>query len=248
MQEIRLGVVDDHEVVRYGVAYSIAQDDGAGELPRIVMAADGPDVDALLGPEGDDAQGDECGGAAGAAGGASGPAGFSCDVVLLDMFLGDGTDPGHNVTRLRAAGAEVVVFSVADDPVAVRAALRAGAVGVVPKTAPATAMTDAVRRAAAGLEVGTALWAPALAADLPFTSAGLSPRECEALELYATGLPMRAVAVRMGVAETTVKEMLRRIRDKYRRAERPAPTKIDLRQRAVEDGLLPRTPARRGRS
>lgn len=216
MRQIRLGVVDDHEVVRNGVAYAIAQrDQPRGERP-IWFCSEGADVTSLLSRT-------------------------PCDVVLLDMFLGDGSEPGANVARLRDWGAEVLVFSVADDPVAVRAALRHGALGVIPKTALAETMMAAVRRAAEGLEVGTALWAPALAGDAHFTSAGLSPREREALKLYAAGLPLKAVAARMGVADTTVKELLSRIRNKYRRADRPAPTKVDLRQRAVEDGILPPT-------
>ncbi|MBT2549603.1 hypothetical protein [Arthrobacter sp. ISL-65] len=43
----------------------------------------------------------------------------------------------------------------------------------------------------------------------------------------------------MGVAESTVKKNIDRVREKYEAAGRPAGTKIDLYRRAVEDGILP---------
>ena len=47
------------------------------------------------------------------------------------------------------------------------------------------------------------------------------------------------VARRLGMYPETLKTHLRRIRQKYREADRPAPTRRDLYVRAVEDGLLP---------
>ena len=47
-----------------------------------------------------------------------------------------------------------------------------------------------------------------------------------------------AVAERLGVAYSTAKENINRIRVKYVEVGRPAPTKIDLLRRAMEDGLV----------
>ena len=63
-----------------------------------------------------------------------------------------------------------------------------------------------------------------------------------ALQLYATGLPMKSVARKMGIGEETVKQYLGRVRLKYALAGRAAPTKLELYHRAVEDGHLPPTP------
>lgn len=49
----------------------------------------------------------------------------------------------------------------------------------------------------------------------------------------------RRVAHLTGLAGPTVKEYIDRIRAKYARVGRPAPTKVDLYRRAVEDGVLP---------
>ncbi|HJD51746.1 MAG TPA: DNA-binding response regulator, partial [Candidatus Rothia avistercoris] len=46
------------------------------------------------------------------------------------------------------------------------------------------------------------------------------------------------VARRMGIKQSAVKTNIDRIREKYARIGRPAPTKIDLRIRAIEDGLV----------
>jgi len=39
--------------------------------------------------------------------------------------------------------------------------------------------------------------------------------------------------------ENSAKEYLRRIRAKYGEAARPAPSKVDLLRRAIEDGIVP---------
>jgi DNA-binding CsgD family transcriptional regulator len=71
---------------------------------------------------------------------------------------------------------------------------------------------------------------------------GLSAQETRALQLYATGMPMKSVARRMRISEETAKQYLGRVRQKYARVNRAAPTKIDLYHRAVEDGHLPSHP------
>ena len=49
---------------------------------------------------------------------------------------------------------------------------------------------------------------------------------------------MKSVARRLGVSIHTAKGYIDRVRDKYTRAGRETSTKLDLHQRAVEDGLL----------
>ena len=66
----------------------------------------------------------------------------------------------------------------------------------------------------------------------------LSARERDVLRLYAAGLPLKAVADRLGIAYSTAKENITRVRVKYVEVGRPAPTKVDLLRRAMEDGLV----------
>lgn len=160
------------------------------------------------------------------------------DVVLLDLTLGDGTTVTENVTRLVVDGSSVVIHSVADRPAAVREALAAGAAGVISKSSPLDDVLAAVTTVARGEALNNVEWASAVEGDRAFADAQLSGREREVLRLYATGLPLKVVAERLGVAYSTAKENITRIRVKYVDVGRPAPTKVDLLRRAMEDGIL----------
>ncbi|GAB3608504.1 MULTISPECIES: response regulator transcription factor [Humibacter] len=207
---VRVGIVDDHESVRLGLQAACLQ---AG---YDVLAA-GPTVSAVL-----DALADA-----------------DPDVIVLDLSLGDGSSITENVKRVQATGAGVLVHSIADQVASVREALAAGAAGVIPKSAPTTTLMAAIKSVAAGDVLNNLEWASAIDADSEFAKAQLGRRERDVLHLYASGLPLKAVAEQLGVAHSTAREYLDRIRTKYVQVGRPAPTKMDLLRRAVEDGILP---------
>ena len=50
------------------------------------------------------------------------------------------------------------------------------------------------------------------------------------------------MALELGISRETVLDHIRRIRAKYAKVERPAPTKVELYQRAIEDGVIPEKP------
>ena len=52
-------------------------------------------------------------------------------------------------------------------------------------------------------------------------------------------MPMKSVARKMTISQETAKQYLGRVKEKYSRAGRAAPTKLELYYRAVEDGHLP---------
>ena len=167
--------------------------------------------------------------------------GRSADVVLLDLDLGDGTTVAGNVAAILAAGPAVLVLSASDRPLAVRAAMQAGARGYALKNEqPARYGWRSGRLPRAGTGSPRA-WPTSL---LPMTppTARLSHQERRTLQLYATGLPMKSVARKMTISEETVKQYLGRVREKYAHAGRAAPTKLELYYRAVEDGHLPPPP------
>ncbi|MDQ1131393.1 response regulator transcription factor [Microbacterium sp. SORGH_AS_0888] len=160
------------------------------------------------------------------------------DVVVLDLTLGDGTTVTENVTRVTEDGSSVIIYSVADRPAAVREALAAGAVGVVGKSSPIEDVVAAIAAVGRGDVLTGVEWASAVDGDREFAAAQLSAREREVLRLYAAGLPLKIVADRLGIAFSTAKENITRIRLKYTDVGRPAPTKVDLHRRALEDGIL----------
>jgi DNA-binding NarL/FixJ family response regulator len=163
------------------------------------------------------------------------------DVVVLDLMLGDGATVTENVHRLVADGAAVIIHSIADRPAAVREALAAGVAGVISKASPTSEVIAAIRVVGAGELLDNVEWASAVEGDRAFADAQLSGREREALRLYAAGLPLKVVADRLGVAYSTAKENITRVRMKYVEVGRPAPTKVDLMRRAMEDGILSET-------
>lgn len=168
------------------------------------------------------------------------------DVVVLDLTLGDGTTPTDNVRALIADGSSVIIHSVADRPALVREALAAGAAGVVSKASPIGEVLEATRAVARGEPLNNVEWASAVDGDRAFADAQLSARERDVLRMYAAGLPLKAVASRLGIAYSTAKENITRVRVKYVDVGRPAPTKVDLLRRAVEDGILSQIEGGRG--
>lgn len=209
----RVALIDDHESVRLGLEAACARD-GA---QTVVFS--GSTVGSYLDWR-------------------SSTSSAPADVVVLDLTLGDGTTVTENVRSLVADGASVVIHSVADRPAAVREALAAGAAGVVSKSSALDDVLDAIRTVAQGEALNNVEWASAVDGDREFADAQLSTREREVLRLYATGLPLKAVAERLGVAYSTAKENITRIRVKYVEVGRPAPTKVDLLRRAMEDGIV----------
>jgi DNA-binding NarL/FixJ family response regulator len=211
---IDVAAVDDHPIVLDGVTgWVTAAESGI----RVVGTA--ATVDALL----------------------AGP-GRHAHVVLLDLELGDGTTVQRNVAAILAAGPAVLVLAASDKPVSVRAAMRAGALGYVLKNEETSQVRAAIKAVASGQDWISARLAYILATDDAPDRPDLSPQEARALRLYATGMPMKSVARRMSISEETAKQYVGRVREKYSRAGRAAPTKLDLYYRAVEDGHLPPLP------
>ncbi len=207
---VRVAVVDDHESVRLGLKAAFL-DEG---YDFVLAAATVQElIDGLNGTE--------------------------VDVVILDLSLGDGSSVTENVKRVQAAGAAVLVHSIADRVASVREALAAGVAGVIPKSSATKTVIHAAATVARGEVLNNLEWATAIDADRDFAKAQLGRREREILHLYASGLPLSRVADQLGIGYATAREYLDRIRVKYIEVGRPAPTKVDLLRRAVEDGILP---------
>src|SRR5699024_624114 len=117
-----------------------------------------------------------------------------CDVVILDLSLGDGSRISDNVHAIHRAGSAVLVHSIADHVAQVRQSLAAGAAGVIPKSAPTTTLIAAIEAVARGEVLNNLEWATAIEADGDFSKVQLGRRERDVLHLYAAGMPLKAVA------------------------------------------------------
>jgi DNA-binding NarL/FixJ family response regulator len=163
--------------------------------------------------------------------------GATFDVVLLDLRLADGSTPVDNVASLMRRGVAVLVHALTELPSAARAAARAGANGILERDVDEATLVDAIRTVARGETVVSSNLTGVLESG-GGQRAKLSAREMQTLRLYASGLPAKSVARRMGISGGTVATNIKRIKAKYEASGRPAWTRMDLFRRAVEDGII----------
>ncbi|OLT01639.1 DNA-binding response regulator [Pseudonocardia sp. CNS-004] len=182
MTPARVMVVDDHPVVRDGVALLLRND------PALVVVGSAESGRAAL----------------------ERAAEWHPDLVLLDLRLPDMLAP-EVVSGLRVAvpAARVVVFTAHGDHHGVQAALDAGAHGALLKDAAVTDLVAALRRVLRGERVCDPRMAPdAAPGRSALARSGLTRREYEVLRLAAQGRTNPEIAETTGLARNTVKTYL----------------------------------------
>lgn len=165
---------------------------------------------------------------------------FPTELVFIDFQLKEPISIEARVRTCRAAGAKVIVLSSLDTREARDRALAAGAAAFLSKSLSMRDVMDAARNVM-GVESGEELqkdWRPLPVGATTESKPKLSPGEADALKLYVAGFSTNDVAKHMNVQYETAKTYLRRVREKYAKANRPASKKADLIRRAAEDGYL----------
>lgn len=180
---VRVFLLDDHEIVRRGIADLLEQEDGITVVGEAGVAAGA--AEAILASD--------------------------ATVAVLDGRLPDGS--GIDVCRdVKSERPEIgcLILTSYDDDEAVLAAVLAGADGYLLKEVRATGLVDAIRRVSAGenlLDPGLteSVMARVTATPAPSPLDALTPRETEILALIAEGLSNREIGARLFLAEKTVK-------------------------------------------
>lgn len=207
---IRLAVVDDHRMILSGLANWIRN--ATDEIDVVAELATWPEL--LTHPA------------------------FPVDVVLLDLDLKDNIPVAVKISALKSTGVRVVLMSTYSEPNVVREALAAGALGYLVKSEDAEMIVEAIRAASQGESFVSAELDLAInAADIG-GAPKLSAQERRVMALYGGGEPVKSVAYQLGISEETAKSYLKRIREKYRVAGIDVGTKVALRRRAIQDGIL----------
>ncbi len=208
--QIQLAVVDDHRMILSGLANWIRN--ASAEIAVVAELTTWPEL--LTHPS------------------------FPVDVVLLDLDLKDNIPIAVKISALKSTGTRVVLMSTYSEPNVVREALAAGALGYLVKSEDATMIVEAIRAAAHGESFISAELDLAInAADIG-GAPKLSAQERRVMALYGGGEPVKSVAYQLGISEETAKSYLKRIREKYRVAGIDVGTKVALRRRAIQDGIL----------
>jgi len=181
---IRLLIVDDHEIVRRGMASLV---DGS-EVAIVADAADGEEAVKLARKH-------------------------KPDVILLDVRIG-GDDGIDGIKRLRSAApqARVVMLSAFDNTTYVARAVSAGAHDYVLKSATRREIIDSIVGAARGDEPSRSGELRRIAGQMAHRQAAanidvpLTPRETQVLRLVAMGLANKEIADSLAISVETVKE------------------------------------------
>ncbi|MFC7492853.1 MULTISPECIES: response regulator [unclassified Nocardioides] len=202
MTDIRVVVVDDHQIVREGLSSLLGALDG---IEVVGTAADGRDAIHVVGET-------------------------APDVVVMDIQMPqlDGIEATRHITG-RQSGVRVVMLTMNEDDDTVLSAIRAGASGYLLKGSGAEEVQTAIRAAAAGgmvfgarlaARVSTYFSGALAQADEPEPFPDLTDRERDVLRLLAVGRSNDAIAAELYVSNKTVRNAVSGIYAKLHAAGR----------------------------
>ena len=208
METIRVFVVDDHPMIRHGLAAMIKAEQG---MTWVGDAADG--VDAVR----------------------SIPV-LAPDVVLMDLVM-PGMDGVDCIRALRPVlpKAKFVILTSLLDPAEVRRAMDAGACGYLLKNASSQELVTVIQMAQRGHRVLAPEVTDALVASQkePAPGADLTARERELLALMARGHSNQAISTELTIAMPTVKFHVTNILAKLHADNRTEAVLVALRHKLV---------------
>jgi len=179
---IRVLCVDDHPIVREGIAAVIATQD---DIVAVGEAGDGQTAVAQYRQ-------------------------LKPDVVVMDLRMpGTGGVEATIQIRKEFPTARIIVLTTYEGDEDIHRALEAGAQGYILKDSVRRELLQTIREVYAGRRHISPAMATCLAEHTPRMS--LSPRELEVLQLIAKGLRNKEIGAKLDIAEDTVKIHIKNI-------------------------------------
>jgi two-component system, NarL family, response regulator len=199
---IRVLCVDDHRIVREGIALIIARQP---DMTVVGSAATGEEAIALF-------------------------TRHRPDVTLMDLQLGSmsGVDAIRAI-RLRDAAARIIVLTMYHGDEDIHRALEAGAAIYLLKDTLSDDLIRVVREVHAGQKP---MIGPEVQARLAERAAGptLTPREIQVVELISRGMRNKEIAAALGITEETAQVHVKNILAKLKVQDRTAAVNVALRR------------------
>jgi two-component system NarL family response regulator len=200
----RVLLVDDHALLRTGVANIINQEPGLHVVAEAANGAEGVDAFRAHRP----------------------------DVTLLDLRM-PVMEGGEAVRQIRTIepNAKVIVLTTYDADEDIARALHAGAKAYVLKDISADALVSCIHQVLEGKTYLAPAAAAKLAERV--TRVQLTPRELSTLQLMADGKANKEIATALGISERTVKTHLGHLFEKLNVTSRTEAVKIATRRGLV---------------
>jgi DNA-binding NarL/FixJ family response regulator len=207
MDKIRILIVDDHPVVREGLAGMLA---GQSDFEVVALAANGAEGVALYEQH-------------------------TPDVVLMDLRMPvlDGVGAIEQI-RAKRPSAHILVLTTYDSDADIVRAIEAGATGYLLKDAPRDELFRSIRASARGESALSAAVASRLMSRMRAPAEeNLSTREIEVLQLVARGTSNKEIGKQLHISTATVKTHLIHIFDKLGVKDRTSAVTVALERRIL---------------
>ena len=206
MSKTKVLIVDDHAVVRMGLAAIISLED---DLEVCGEAGSGEEAAQLA-------------------------AGLRPDVAICDFVMG-GMDGAAATAAIRAASprTQVLILTTFGTSEDLARAFDAGAAGAVTKDIPHDELVAAIRTAAAGKRVVSPQIEQTLKAIEP--APRFTPRQKEVLDAITRGLSNDDIAKILGLSKARVKQHLAELYDKLGAANRAEAVAIAIRRHLLKN-------------